>query len=148
MDELNWFWWSYFLNNISLLDGLLRLVCLLIVHQYIATSLAGCRYIFWWHMFFYNSFYIALRGAPINCFFWTFSSLFLQTFLPINYFFWTSSFLLLRTFLLMNSISLSFDSWIFDHLLATSYNISHKFLISSQFLEKFMEILEWSTLQK
>ena len=27
-------------------------------------------------------------------------------------------------------------------------NISHKFLRLSQFLEKFMEILEWSTLQK
>ena len=28
------------------------------------------------------------------------------------------------------------------------YNISHKLLRPSQFLEKFMEILEWSTLQK
>ena len=27
-------------------------------------------------------------------------------------------------------------------------NISHKLLRSSQFLEKFMKILEWSTLQK
>ena len=29
-----------------------------------------------------------------------------------------------------------------------SHNISHKLLRPSQFLEKFMKILEWSTLQK
>ena len=29
-----------------------------------------------------------------------------------------------------------------------AYSISHKLLRPSQFLEKFMEILEWSTLQK
>ena len=32
--QLSYFWWNYFLNNFSLFDGLLRLVCLLIVHRY------------------------------------------------------------------------------------------------------------------
>ena len=32
--QLRYFWWNYFLNNFSLFDGLLRLVCLLIVHRY------------------------------------------------------------------------------------------------------------------
>ena len=31
---------------------------------------------------------------------------------------------------------------------SATYNISHKLLRPSQFLEKFMKILEWSTLQK
>ena len=29
-----YFWWNYFLNNLSLLDGLLRLVIFLMVHRY------------------------------------------------------------------------------------------------------------------
>ena len=32
--QLSYFWWNYFLNNFSLFDGLLRLVCLLIEHRY------------------------------------------------------------------------------------------------------------------
>ena len=32
--QLRYLWWNYFLNNFSLFDGLLRLVCLLIVHRY------------------------------------------------------------------------------------------------------------------
>ena len=34
------------------------------------------------------------------------------------------------------------------NLLKLCYNIFHKLLISSKFLETFMEILEWSELQK
>ena len=34
MIQLRYFWWNYFLNNFTLLDGLLRLVCLLMVHSY------------------------------------------------------------------------------------------------------------------
>ena len=74
--QLRYFWWNYFLN---------KLVCLIVRWDlfvcwlwYIARvlddhRLAECRYkyIFWWHMFFNNSFYIALHGAPINIFFWT-----------------------------------------------------------------------------
>ena len=33
--KLRYFWWNYFLNNFSLLVGLLRLVCLLMVDQYV-----------------------------------------------------------------------------------------------------------------
>ena len=59
------------------------------------------KYIFWWHMFFNNSFGIAFGiGARITFFFWTFFS-----------------FLFLRTFLLIDSISLCFDPWIFYNLL-------------------------------
>ena len=58
------------------------------------------KYIFWWHMFFNNSFGIASYGARINFFFWTFFSFFF-----------------LRTFLLSDSISLCFDPWIFYNLL-------------------------------
>ena len=41
----------------------------------------------------------------------------------------------------IGSISVG-DQW------ARSYNISHKLLRPTQVLEKFREILEWSTLQK
>ena len=71
---------------------------------YIATSPwspAERRSIFWWQMFFNNSYYIASLGAPILCFFWT------------------SCILILQTYLLIKSISLCFDPWIFCHLLAT-----------------------------
>ena len=33
-DSAQIIWWNYFLNNFSLLDGLLRLVCLLMVYSY------------------------------------------------------------------------------------------------------------------
>ena len=73
------FWWNYFLNNLSLLGGLLKLVSLLMVHSYFHHDhrSAEFRYIFWWHMFFNNSFYIASHGGSINRFFWTCSFLFL-----------------------------------------------------------------------
>ena len=89
----------YFLNNWSLLDALLRIVCLLMVLHHDHRP-AECRYIFWSHMFFNDIFYIASHGAPIYCFFWT------------------SSFLFLQTFLLINSMCLCFDPCIFCHLLA------------------------------
>ena len=57
--ELRYFWLNYFLNNISLLDGLLKLVCLLMVYSYkyfIMHLPAECRYFFWWNMFFKNGF--------------------------------------------------------------------------------------------
>ena len=47
------------MNNISLLDGLLKLVCLLMVYSYkyfIMHLPAECRYFFWWNMFFKNRF--------------------------------------------------------------------------------------------
>ena len=97
-----YFWWNYFLNNLSLLDGLLKLVCLLMVHSYFIMIIDPQNVdAFSDDMFFNNSFNIASHGAPIN------------------YFFWTSSFLFLQTFLLINSISLCFDLWIFCHLLAS-----------------------------
>ena len=60
---------------------------------------AECRYIFWWHMSFTNSLYIASHGAATN------------------FFCWTSFFFFFRLFY-FNSISLHFDPWIFCHLLA------------------------------
>ena len=57
--QRRYFWWNCFLNNFSLLDSLLRLVCLLMVGIYLATepatsSLTGGICIFQWDMFFNN----------------------------------------------------------------------------------------------
>ena len=101
--QLSYFWQNYFLNNLSLLDGLLRLVCLLVVHQLhhdIIDKQNVGTFIFWWHIISSNSFYIASHGAIINYFFWT-------------------SFLFLQTFLLITSISFCFDPWIFCQLPAS-----------------------------
>ena len=105
--QLRYFQWKYFLNNFSLLDGFLRPVCLLTVRSnfimiYRPVSRMLGSYIFWWHMFFKNSFHIASHKAPINCFFWT-------------------SFLFLQAFLHISSISFCCDSWIICHLLHTSW---------------------------
>ena len=67
--QLRYFWWNHVLNNFSLLNGFLTLVCLLIVHSYFII-MSEYRYIFWSLMFFSNSSYIASHEAPINCFFW------------------------------------------------------------------------------
>ena len=117
--QLRYFQWNYFLNNLSLLNGLLRLVCLLMVHSYFiliidqwTVGMLG-SYIFWWHMFCNKSFYIASYGVPIHCFFWT-PSFFLQT------------------SLLINSVSFCLDAWIFCHLLHTSWITC--FRVSGHFL--------------
>ena len=81
--QLRYFWWNWLLNSFSLLVGLLRLVCLLMmVGTYSSWSViidqqnVGARYIFWWNMFFNNSIYIASHGAAINFLFWTASFFF------------------------------------------------------------------------
>ena len=100
MIQLRYFQWKYFLNNFSLLDDFLRLVCSLTVRSNFIMIYRQmlASYIFWWHMFFRNSFHIASQKAPINCFFWT-------------------SFLFLQSFLHISSISFCCDSWIICHLL-------------------------------
>ena len=78
------FYWNYFLYNFSLLDGLLRLVFLLMIHSYFIMTVDQWTvgilpsYILWWIIFFKKNFYIASHGAPISCLLWT-SFLFLQT---------------------------------------------------------------------
>ena len=71
--QLRYFRWNYFLNNFSLLDGLLRRVCLLMVHSYfiMIKDQPECRHISWSHMFLNSSFCIGSHEAPISCFFWT-----------------------------------------------------------------------------
>ena len=37
-DSAWYFWWNYFLNNLNSLDGLLRLLCFLMVHSYFVSD--------------------------------------------------------------------------------------------------------------
>ena len=106
--QFRYFWWNYFLNNFSLLVGLLRPVCFLmtvgtyslwpvIINQQYVVGI----YIFWWNMSFNKSFYIASHGIAIYFLLWT-----------------SSLFFFLQTFLLINSTFLCFD------LLSSSYYLA------------------------
>ena len=96
--RLRYFWWNYFLNNFCLLIGLLRLVCLFMVGQ-------------WVHSYFIKSSTSRMLGIAID-FLMTnvLQEQFLFCFklgsnqhLNLNIF----SVLFLQTFLLINLISLS-----------------------------------------
>ena len=107
------FWSNYFLNNWSLLDGLLTLVCLLMVHShfYHDHQPAECRYIFWWHMLFNSSFYIASHGAPINCSFWIF--LFSFLFRLFSWSTWFRFVLILKSSVICSVPNLFSNFWLF-----------------------------------
>ena len=115
--NLRYVWGNYFLNNFSFLVGLLGLVCLLmvgpLVHNYFIEMIIDQQnvdiYIFWWHMFFNNSFYIASHEAAINLF--SFSS---------DFFYLSTRFL---------SQFLCFDPWIFCHPLASLFPSFWRFFV-------------------
>ena len=65
--------------------------------------------IFWWQMFFNNSFHISSHGAVINFPIWAFR--------------------FLQTILLINSISLCFDPWILSHPLTNWFPSFWLFLV-------------------
>ena len=112
--QLRYFWWNYFLNNLSLLDDLLRLVCLLMVGIYLVTeeatsSWTGGMYIFDETCSSTTTFILLLHRTSISLFFWT-------------------RLLSRHTFLLIKSISLFFDPWIFCHHRMTCFRVSGCFL--------------------
>ena len=106
-----YFWWNYFLNNLGLLVGFLRLVCLLI-----GTYSSWSVIIYQQNVGSYTfSDEICFSATVFYC-----STLSSNKFFILNFF----SFLFLQTLLLINSISLCVDSWIFCHLLAVCVTCS------------------------
>ena len=77
--QFRYFWWHYFFNNFSLLDGLSRLVCLLMVYSYFIFDQYNIHFLIR-HVL--QQFFILLsHAASIYFFFWTPFLLFTQTFL-------------------------------------------------------------------
>ena len=107
------------MNKFNLLDGLLRLVSLLMVHSYLIVIInqQNADPFLKPHV---------LQRQFFHCFTWNTNQLLL-----LNIF----SFLFLQTFLLINLISFCFDPWIFPYLLA-NLNPSHwLFLVFFRFFE-------------
>ena len=102
--QLRYFWWNYLLNNISLLAGLLKLVCFL-DRRYIYIMISDPQQNVGIH---FLTKYV-LQQQFLYCFTWS-----RNQFLILNIF----SFHFLQTFLLINLISFCFDPYIFCHLLA------------------------------
>ena len=104
--QLRYFWWNYFLNNFSLLIGLLKLVCLLMmVGIHIHDDQSSWLFI------------MISQNVGIH---FLMKFVFQQQFLYCST--WNSNQFLVLTFLPVNSISLCFDPWIFCHLLGVTIN--------------------------
>ena len=101
MIPLRYFWWHYFLNNFSLLDRWLRLVCLLMEYSYCIIIINHQNAVKFSDDTCSSTtvFHIASHGTPINIFFWT------------------TFFSFYRLFYLSTRF-LCFDSWISCHLIA------------------------------
>ena len=104
-DSAQIIWSNYFLNNFSLLNGLLRLVCLLMVYRYFIMIIDQQDVGKFSDDTFFNN-------SLLYCITWS-----INEYLPLSIF----SFLFLQTFLLINSIPLCFDLWIFCHILANLF---------------------------
>ena len=107
------------MNKFNLLDGLLRLVSLLMVHSYLIVIInqQNADPFLKPHV---------LQKQFFHCFTWNTNQLLL-----LNIF----SFLFLQTFLLINLISFCFDPWIFPYLLANLNPSDWLFLVFFRFFE-------------
>ena len=109
MIQLRYYWWNWFLNNFSLLIGLMRLVCLLtMVGTYSSWSViidqmnVGIQFLMKY----------VLQQQFLYCFTCSSNQILIFNILSfLFFFFWT--------FLLINWIFLCLNPWIFCHL-ATS----------------------------
>ena len=116
--QLRYCWRNYILNNFSLFDSLLRLVCLLMAHIYFIIIIDQQNLgtfsddICSWTTFFIFSIY------STNNFFFFFNIL---------------SFLFLQTFLLINMIFVCWLRWI-SHVMC---HIRHEYKLSERYLRKY-----------